>query len=41
MAGTYVKTVGRKGEGRLFVTDWMGNEQKIEFVINIQDLLRA
>lgn len=29
MAGTYIKSTGKSGEGTLFVTDWQGNEQNI------------
>lgn len=33
MAGTYIRSKGREGKGRLFITDWEDNEHWLEFSV--------
>ena len=33
MAGTYIRTKGKSGEGTLFASDWLGGEHFIEFKV--------
>ena len=36
MAGTYIKSTGKEGKGTLIITDWQGEEQRIEFEVIIR-----
>ena len=37
MAGTYVRSKGKGGKGRLYITDWQNNEHWLEFTVNCEN----